>query len=105
MNDDDIFDAWEQELVWLVSKAGGVNALARELQISPASISYWLRRKRKPSHQQALNIEAYTEGRIRRETIRPDIYPASVLLPEGTRSDMDGFSKKPFEVPDNEINP
>ena len=96
MNDDDIFDAWEQELIWLIGKTGGVNALARELQVSPASISYWLRRKRKPSHQQALNIEAYTEGRIKGETIRPDIYPASVLLPEGARTDLEGFSKKPF---------
>lgn len=96
MNDDDIFDAWEQELIWLIGKTGGVNALARELQVSPASISYWLRRKRKPSHQQALNIEAYTEGRIKRETIRPDIYPASVLLPEGARTDLEGFNKKPF---------
>jgi DNA-binding transcriptional regulator YdaS (Cro superfamily) len=105
MNDDDIFDAWEQELIWLVSKAGGVNALARDLQISPASISYWLRRKRKPSHQQALNIEAYTNGQIRRETIRPDIYPAGVLLPKGSTSDMNGFVKKPFEGADNEANP
>lgn len=104
MNDDDIFDAWEQELIWLIGKTGGVNALARELQVSPASISYWLRRKRKPSHQQALNIEAYTQGRIRRETIRPDIYPASVLLPDGARPDMEGFNKKPFEGANNEAN-
>jgi DNA-binding transcriptional regulator YdaS (Cro superfamily) len=104
MSDDDIFDAWEQELIWLIGKTGGVNALARELQVSSASVSYWLRRKRKPSHQQALNIEAYTQGRIRRETIRPDIYPASVLLPDGARPDMEGFNKKPFERTENETN-
>ena len=94
MDDDEIFDSFEQQLVWLIGQAGGLNKLAKELEVSSASISYWLRRKRKPSPQQALNIEAYTGGKIRRETIRPDIYPTGVLLSK--QRDLSGFQKKPF---------
>lgn len=95
MDKDEIFDAWEQELVWLIGKAGGVNALARELEVSPSSISYWLSRKRMPSPQQALNIEAYTEGKISREVIRPDIYPTTVLLK--TKRSISGFKAKEYD--------
>ena len=104
MTRDEVFDSFEQELIWLIGKVGGLNSLAKELQVSAPAISHWLHRKRLPSPQQALNIEAYTQGRIKRETIRPDIYPASVLLPDGARPDMEGFNKKPFEGADNEAN-
>lgn len=95
MDRDEIFDGFEQELVWLIGQAGGVNKLAKELQVSAPAISYWLRRKRLPSPQQALNIESYTQGKIKRETIRPDIYPSTVLL-QGKRS-VDSLNKKPYK--------
>ena len=95
MTKDEIFDSFEQELVWLISKHGGVNKLAAKLQISPPAISHWLRRRRLPSPQQALNLEAFTNGAIRREVIRPDLYPTTVLL--GEQCDISSFSKKEFE--------
>ena len=99
MDDDDhIWDLWEQELVWLINTYGGVNALGRVLGVSAPAISYWLRRKRKPSPQQALAIEALTEGKIKREVIRPDIYPPAVLMANTTA--MNGFEKKPFRTLD-----
>ena len=94
MDRDEIFDGFEQELIWLIREAGGLRQLARQLQISQPAISHWLRRKRLPSPQQALNIEAYTKGKIRRETIRPDIYPSTILIEES--SGLEGFKKKPM---------
>jgi DNA-binding transcriptional regulator YdaS (Cro superfamily) len=99
MDDDEhLWDLWEQELVWLIGWAGGVNKLGGVLGINPSAISRWLRRQRKPSPQQALAIEALTEGRIKREIIRPDIYPPAVLM-TGTTT-MEGFEKKPFRTLD-----
>jgi DNA-binding transcriptional regulator YdaS (Cro superfamily) len=95
MDRDEIFDGFEQELVWLIGRAGGINALARELQVSPPAISYWLRRKRLPSPQQVLNIEAYTKGAITRQMLRPDIYPSTVILEK--QRDISDFDKKDFE--------
>jgi DNA-binding transcriptional regulator YdaS (Cro superfamily) len=95
MTDDDIFDSFEQELIWLINNAGGVNALARQLELSSSAISHWLRRTRKPSAHHAINIEAYTNGAIPRERIRPDLFAAGVILKN--RADMTGFKPKKFK--------
>ena len=89
-----MWDQWEQELMWLIGTQGGMNALGRALGISGATISNWLRRKRKPSPQHALALETFTGGKIKRETIRPDIYPSTVLIEES--SGLEGFKKKPM---------
>ncbi len=62
MDDDEIFDRYEQELVWMIGQAGGVNALGRAMGISPSTISRWLHRNRKPSAYHAIAIETYTNG-------------------------------------------
>lgn len=98
MDDDDIFDGYEQELVWMIKKAGGVNALGRALGISPSAISRWLHRQRKPSAYHAIAIETYTNGAIKRETIRPDIFCPGALMPN--RVSMDGFKRCPFATLD-----
>ena len=102
MNDDEAFDQWEQELVWLINEAGGVNALGRALGLSPGCISRWMHRKRRPSPQHALALETYTNGRIRREHVRPDIYPPMVLMPN--RGSLEGFVRKPFATLDKKLD-
>lgn len=95
MDDEEIFDSFEQELIWLIGYCGGVNKLGAALGFNPSVISRWLRRHRKPTPQQAMAIEAFTQGKIKRESIRPDIY-APVMLIKGD-TDMNGFEKKPFK--------
>lgn len=95
MDDDDIFDAFEQELVWLISKAGGLNQLAKSLGIAPSTISRWMHRTRRPSAIHATLIEAYTQGQLPRERIRPDIFVKDVLLKK--RQALNDFKKKPFK--------
>jgi DNA-binding transcriptional regulator YdaS (Cro superfamily) len=96
--DDEMWDQWEQELMWLIGTQGGMNALGRALGISGATISNWLRRKRRPSPQHALALETFTNGKIKRETIRPDIYPPAVLMEN--RGSLEGFKRKPFATLD-----
>jgi DNA-binding transcriptional regulator YdaS (Cro superfamily) len=51
-----------------IEKAGGVNALARELGITGAALSVW---RRVPAHR-ILQVELVTG--IPREKLRPDLY-------------------------------
>jgi DNA-binding transcriptional regulator YdaS (Cro superfamily) len=51
-----------------IEKAGGVNALARELGMTGAALSVW---RRVPAHR-ILQVEAVTG--IPREKLRPDLY-------------------------------
>lgn len=98
VDDDEIFDRYEQELVWMIRQAGGVNALGRDMGISPSTISRWLHRNRKPSAYHAIAIETYTNGAIKRETIRPDIFCPGAIMP--SRVDMSGFKRCPFATLD-----
>ena len=51
--------------------AGGVTKLAAALGIAPQAISQW---KKIPAGR-VLQIEEATEGRVRRQDLRPDLYP------------------------------
>ena len=53
----------------IIKRAGGVNALARELEISPAAVSQW---RRIPA-ERVLEIERITG--VPCWEIRPDIFP------------------------------
>lgn len=54
-----------------IQAAGGVNALARLLNIAASSISEW---KQVPP-KRVLQIERLTGNRVRRSQMRPDLYP------------------------------
>ena len=59
---------FDEGLRLAVEKAGGINALARKLGITPGSLFEW---KRVPAHR-ILQVEAVTG--IPREKLRPDLY-------------------------------
>jgi DNA-binding transcriptional regulator YdaS (Cro superfamily) len=58
----------EEGLRLAIEKAGGLNALARELGITGAALCEW---RRVPTHR-ILQVEAVTG--IPREKLRPDLY-------------------------------
>src|SRR4051812_23639096 len=62
-------DALERAIV----EAGGVAALARAINVTPQAVSQW---DRVPA-ERALAVEKATEGRITRQELRPDLYPAT----------------------------
>lgn len=96
MDTDEIFDAFEQELVWLIRQCGSMRAFAEKIGISQSTISAWLNRKRLPTYKHALIIEAFTEGRVSRSQVRPDIYPEGVIV-DRQHLTMNGFQKAPFD--------
>ena len=92
---DEIFDAFEQELVWLIRQAGSMRALSEKIGIAQPTISNWLNRRRLPTYKHALMIEAFTDGRVTRQQVRPDIYPIGVVVDKQDLT-MNGFQKQPF---------
>lgn len=54
-----------------IEAAGGVNALARLLNIASSSVAEW---KQVPP-KRVLQIERLTGNRVRRSQMRPDLYP------------------------------
>ncbi len=66
--------------------AGGVTKLAAALGIAPQAISQW---KKIPAGR-VLQIEEATEGRVRRQDLRPDLYPETTSEPtEPARGDVE----------------
>lgn len=58
-----------------VATVGGVGRLARLLGVRQPAVSNWRRRGKIPAVQ-VIPIERATNGAVRREELRPDIYPA-----------------------------
>ncbi|MBU2788608.1 helix-turn-helix domain-containing protein [Acidithiobacillus sp. VAN18-1] len=56
-----------------ISHFGSQASLARRLGVVPMAVSHWLKRQRIPPHQ-AIAIERATNGAVRREELRPDIF-------------------------------
>ena len=51
---------------------GRAAALARELDVSPATVSRWASGGRTPSPQNCVRIERLTQGAVRRKNLRAD---------------------------------
>lgn len=47
---------------------------ASEIGVSQATVNHWLKGIRKPKAEWAIKIENATNGAIKREQIRPDIF-------------------------------
>jgi len=59
-------------LLAAIAKAGGQAALARKLKVKPQAVHQWVEAGRAPV-MRTLDIEAATG--IRRNDLRPDVYP------------------------------
>lgn len=97
MERDEIFDRFEQELVYLIKTVGSQKRLALAMGINHSAISNWLTRKKLPSPAHALVIEAFTNGQITRQMIRPDVYPEGLINDFKNKPSLNDFTKKPFE--------
>jgi DNA-binding transcriptional regulator YdaS (Cro superfamily) len=52
------------------------STVARELGVAPQYVSRIARGVREPSGHLALKIERWSQGQVRREVLRPDLYPS-----------------------------
>ena len=57
----------------LIEQIGG-SELARRLQVSRGLVSHWKQGRQRPSARLAKEIEKTTNGVVKREEIRPDIF-------------------------------
>jgi len=62
----------DSALARAITEAGGTAALARAINVTPQAISQW---DRVPA-ERALAVEQATGGKVTRQELRPDLYPA-----------------------------
>lgn len=55
--------------------AGGQSALARACGVTPQAVQQWVSTGVCPA-KRAMEVELATEGQVRREALRPDLYGA-----------------------------
>lgn len=60
-------------IVEAIKIMGGTSALARALDLTPSSVSIWLRGGTVAAHR-AIQIEHVTKGAVKKEQLRPDIF-------------------------------
>jgi DNA-binding transcriptional regulator YdaS (Cro superfamily) len=70
----------------LVAELGGPSQLAAALSVQPSAVTNWLRRGIVPP-EQCVEIELLTNGRIKREQLRPDIFSSLRKLREQRAED------------------
>ena len=67
--------------------AGGVRALARELNVSPSIVTEWAKKTNPVPIKRCVQLERFTKGEVTRKELRPDdwheIWPD--LLPKGNK--------------------
>jgi len=52
--------------------AGGVRALAKELQVSPSVVTEWAKKTTPVPIKRCVQLEKYTKGVVTRKELRPD---------------------------------
>lgn len=66
----------ESALVKAVQIVGGQSALAAAIGTKQQNVWWWLNKKRAVPAEFVLPIERATEGKVTKEELRPDLYPA-----------------------------
>lgn len=61
-----------QPILKAIAIAGGVRALAKELQVSPSVVTEWAKRSTPVSIKRCVQLEKYTKGAVTRKELRPN---------------------------------
>lgn len=74
--------------------------LAEAVGVSPAAVRHWISGQRQPPPTRCAAIEKFTDGKVTRHALRPDVYGEPPAAANDPLPEVPGDSRVvPFEAP------